>query len=280
MAFFNEFPHTRTYDSDLGWLIKEVKEWADKYEELVEFQENIDEWKAVIDAEVEEVQRQLDAYEVRFDQLSDDLTAQINDLRNDLEHDIDVRLNALDQLVNEMIQEVQQRMTLLTQQLFALIETSNQQNRAYIETRLNEFLEELPHYSADLIFVYNPVKGETDNLQNTINDLYDLARIQALTAREYDDLQLTAQEYDDLELTAYEFDNYGRLKLGIGVNLIRSPFDGTYQSVETLIWHLAGLHQNALSAQEYDDKELEAETYDTLNLSAYDYDWNGKALIV
>lgn len=25
MAFFNEFPHTRTYDSDLGWLIKNVK---------------------------------------------------------------------------------------------------------------------------------------------------------------------------------------------------------------------------------------------------------------
>lgn len=26
MAYFNEFPHTRTYDSDLGWLIKNVKE--------------------------------------------------------------------------------------------------------------------------------------------------------------------------------------------------------------------------------------------------------------
>lgn len=24
MAFFNEFPHTRTYDSDLGWIIKEM----------------------------------------------------------------------------------------------------------------------------------------------------------------------------------------------------------------------------------------------------------------
>lgn len=26
MAFFNEFPHTRTYDSDLAWLIKRMKE--------------------------------------------------------------------------------------------------------------------------------------------------------------------------------------------------------------------------------------------------------------
>lgn len=28
MAFF-EFPHTRTYDSDLGWLIKNVKGYND-----------------------------------------------------------------------------------------------------------------------------------------------------------------------------------------------------------------------------------------------------------
>lgn len=27
MAFFNEFPHTRTYDNDLGWLIKNVKSY-------------------------------------------------------------------------------------------------------------------------------------------------------------------------------------------------------------------------------------------------------------
>lgn len=26
MGFFNEFPHTRTYDNDLGWLIKTVKD--------------------------------------------------------------------------------------------------------------------------------------------------------------------------------------------------------------------------------------------------------------
>lgn len=290
MAFFNEFPHTRTYDSDLGWLIKEVKQWAANYETLVEFQQNIDEWKAGIDAEVEEVARQLDAYETRFEQLSDDLTAEINALRtelenevnvrlNEMQHEIDVRLNNIDLMVSAMIQEIQQRMTELSQQLFAIIETANQQNRAYIEYRLDQFLQELPHYSAELIFVFNPVRGHTDNLQRTLNDLYDLARVEALTAQEYDNLKLTAEEYDDLELTAYEYDNYGKLRLGIGINLIRSPFDGTYQSTETLIWQLAGLHKNALTAQEYDNKELEAEAYDLLELSAYDYDWNGKSLI-
>lgn len=35
MSYFN-FPHARTYDSDLGWLIKALREYLDKVNELVE----------------------------------------------------------------------------------------------------------------------------------------------------------------------------------------------------------------------------------------------------
>lgn len=37
MSFF-EFPHTRTYDSDLGWIIKTIKKVCEEVESL-------DEWK-------------------------------------------------------------------------------------------------------------------------------------------------------------------------------------------------------------------------------------------
>ena len=41
MAFFNEFPHTRTYDSDLGWIIREMKkllvEWGNVEKAWEEF---------------------------------------------------------------------------------------------------------------------------------------------------------------------------------------------------------------------------------------------------
>lgn len=47
MAFFNEFPHTRNYDSDLGWLIESVRKligccdqmtaWKEEHEQ--EYQE-------------------------------------------------------------------------------------------------------------------------------------------------------------------------------------------------------------------------------------------------
>ena len=46
MAFFNEFPHTRTYDSDLGWLIVEMKKllvkWGNLEKAWEEFQKKFD----------------------------------------------------------------------------------------------------------------------------------------------------------------------------------------------------------------------------------------------
>ena len=53
MSYF-EFPHTRTYDSDLGWLIKTVKELCDTANNLEEWrtehEEQYKELKALYDA--------------------------------------------------------------------------------------------------------------------------------------------------------------------------------------------------------------------------------------
>lgn len=43
MAFFNEFPHTRNYDSDLGWLIESVRKLIECCEEMTAWKENHEE---------------------------------------------------------------------------------------------------------------------------------------------------------------------------------------------------------------------------------------------
>ena len=48
MSFF-EFPHTRTYDSDLGWLIKEMRK-------IIDETGSSSEWKSKVDAELEELE--------------------------------------------------------------------------------------------------------------------------------------------------------------------------------------------------------------------------------
>ena len=53
MSYF-EFPHTRTYDSDLGWLIKTVKELTEAAESLndwrIQHEEEYKQLKALYDA--------------------------------------------------------------------------------------------------------------------------------------------------------------------------------------------------------------------------------------
>lgn len=53
MSYF-DFPHTRTYDSDLGWLIKTVKE-------LTVLVESLDDWKAQHEQEYDQLKALYDA---------------------------------------------------------------------------------------------------------------------------------------------------------------------------------------------------------------------------
>lgn len=54
MAYNFEFPHTRTYDNDLGWLIKHVKGSDEAIKAL-------EDWKAVADITITELRDLLDA---------------------------------------------------------------------------------------------------------------------------------------------------------------------------------------------------------------------------
>lgn len=62
----------------------------------------------------------------------------------------------------------------------------------------------------DTLLVWNPTNGTQDNLNDTLNDIYSQTRVGALTAQEYDNLELTATNYDDRELTATDYDTEGK----------------------------------------------------------------------
>lgn len=63
MSFF-EFPHTRTYDSDLAWLIKQVR----SNQEAIQGLEN---WKASVTADINDLSAVIDA--IRRGELPDDI---------------------------------------------------------------------------------------------------------------------------------------------------------------------------------------------------------------
>ena len=87
------------------------------------------------------------------------------------------------------------------------------QIRAYIDVQDNALKDYIDNVALGQIYVYNPATGERQDLQTVINSLFDSGRENALTATEYDALELTATYYDGQDISAYDYDTAGKTLL-------------------------------------------------------------------
>lgn len=281
MSFF-EFPHTRTYDSDLGWLIKKMEEIATAYDSLIDWKNQhtqdynslisrVSALEDIINSFEDEIEERFNTLEI---ELNNEISRQIREAIESITLDLDSILAQLSALQAGLIRERIDRE--------ASIKAHSDYLELWVEAKIQALINSIPDLTT--VNVFNPVRGEVTSIQVAINDLYDLGRAEALTALEYDTMSLTAQDYDDLELTAYQYDNYGKVLMSRYYknpeHYMTSPFTGDYVLISVVVNELANLHKgDALTAQEYDLKDLTANDYDTLDLTAYQYDWYGKTLI-
>ena len=115
--------------------------------------------------------------------------------------------------------EAQVNTTIATQfatirlELQAMIATALNQANAYTDLVASSLEHEIQNIAIGQITVYDPTTGTTENLQVVIDNLYNASREDALTATEYDALELTATAYDAYQLTAIEYDREGKVLL-------------------------------------------------------------------
>lgn len=95
-------------------------------------------------------------------------------------------------------------------ELQSMLATALNQANAYTDAAANRLEAEIQAISVGAISVYDPTTGLYSPLQTVIDNLYGQGRADALTATEYDALDLTATDYDAYELTAFNYDNNGK----------------------------------------------------------------------
>lgn len=95
-------------------------------------------------------------------------------------------------------------------ELRAMIASTLNQANAYTDLVAAGLEREIQEIAIGQIMVYDPTTGLTENLQNVIYNLYSTSREEAITAGEYDGLELNASVYDGYEITASEYDRYGK----------------------------------------------------------------------
>ena len=221
-----------------------------------------------------EIERRFAELEAEVQQLIIDTRQEIEDIIAQFRVEIEQIKNEFLQLIAEMREEIRRMISSIQ----AVLDANNAYIMEWVEIRFQEFIDNLPDY--EHVVVYNPFRGIVTTLQLAISDLYTIASTGALTAAQYDMLQLTASAYDALEITAMQYDTQGYQLLYPDPNhFMMSPFTGSYVPLKTVILDLANLHRDAITAEAYDALLLDADTYDNMEITAYNYDWNGNTIL-
>lgn len=262
-----EFPHTRTYDGDLGFLIKMYNQLKGKYDYIKETVDELNSALQNLPATINaEVARQLAIEMDSVYKILDSYEARINTAENTVNSLLD-KVNALNNTVLELSKQLAA--------VLGFIETYTDMIGEKVYKQLKELVDA---WSKDLPPVICPVDGNLEPISKALQDIYDFYN-RGITAAEYDALEIRAEVYASMNITAREYDAFGR---DVFYNWIYSsmvsPFTGQKTLISTVVNMLADFHKKGITAAEYDALVISATDYANKNISAYDYDWNNPLL--
>ena len=95
-------------------------------------------------------------------------------------------------------------------ELQSMIATALVQANAYTDSQFDILEQEIQEITLGDITLYDPTTGLLSPLQTVIDNIYGSSREDALTATEYDALDLSATAYDAYDITAFDYDKYGK----------------------------------------------------------------------
>lgn len=173
---FEKFPYSNFHDLNLDWIIQQVNTWAEQWKVVYEaYQEFSADLTEIFD-DIEELQ----SLTTQNTQRINDLEAATGSLNN--------AMLALSQHVDAVAAIVDSNYTELNNRVSA-IETSA------------------------TFYMYSPFTGQYEPLESVIMELAAFHLQDALTASEYDALDMTASYYDGKQLTAIQYDSSGKTLL-------------------------------------------------------------------
>lgn len=141
--------------------------------------------------------------------------------------------------------------------------------------------EELEHYAlkTDLepyalkrdLIIYNPVNGLRNTIQQVVDTLisFHACGNNCITL---DGLDYTVNQYQALKFTAYEFDFQGIVKK---CGLYTNPVTGKKNDLQRILNDIAHIYTMNVTAKQFDDAEVDCDTWDGYNISAYEWDFYG-----
>lgn len=194
------FVDSMSYYEMLAWLCQYITETIvpkinEDSEEINQIQLDFIALKEEVESAIQDIPQlraDFEALVVRFDETLVALQAEFDAFKDEVEDDIDTQ-----------IAELRTSLISLVNNYFETLDSK-------IDTEVARLEDEIDNIVIANTIVFNSLRGQETTLQVYLDDLAGLNRTDAISASEYDNLELTATEYDTKEITAHDYDYFGK----------------------------------------------------------------------
>ena len=135
----------------------------------------------------------------------EEIRTELNTFEDDIETEI--------QKINDILVEYDIKIERVKNELKVYVNDEITNLRLYVDSEDELLNARIRQIEIGNIKVYDPTTGLLSPIQIVIDNLYDLGRSNALSATEYDALELSATAYDGYNLTARDYDVNGKTLL-------------------------------------------------------------------
>lgn len=136
----------------------------------------------------------------------DEINAKIDKINSDISQ-LKIDMSNLSTNINKEVDAKLQAQYNQVVQLMSDYQTIFNTNLQTLEEKLES---EISRIELGDVKAYNPTNGKIENVSKVIQDVYDVSRVNALTASEFDALNLTVEAFQAYNITCLNFDINGK----------------------------------------------------------------------
>lgn len=140
---------------------------------------------------------------------SKEMSDDIQDLRSEM-NSFEEQINEELTRINEILRSYDIKIDRIASELYVYVDDKIINLKNYVDSHDAYLEERIENIEVGKINIYDPTTGLYSPLQVVIDNIYDVNRNNAITATEFDALEITATEYDALEITARDYDINGK----------------------------------------------------------------------
>ena len=221
----------------------------------------------------EDIQRQQTKFE-------HDIELRIAQIKVELEREMQVFRDEINERIVNIIDYINNQLNLIRMEM----ESRFIKEREWTKKQLAELQKQIDELQFELPEMYNPTKGENDEIVNTIVDVYNADRYFGATAGAWDNANVSCEEFENKGVTALRFDTYSAIDFTNSTLWhMRNPFSGRNILIADMMYIVVDMLMNkaetVLSCTSFDGLGLTANDFDSKDgLSAYSFDFTSKVL--